>query len=407
MLPIGAGAPMSNLMKELGSKSLTRTTRKEESSSSRESLRPPQIPLPATPTSPQSRPQMPLPPSVQHKLPNMPLPPTPDERNAPTDQASPSRYPTKALKMPLPPTPAQSAKPKPIEKPFQAPPKPKRSKSNDELGKNDPRTSPVPRPRNRPPPPPAAKPSSEDVSAVSNKPYNRTASESDALNKTWGGRPKPAPRARPRRPDVMSDEDRLSSQDSLDEYTTENKFISKLNSTNSGEPRRSSFPATATTTHRPTPPRQGSPNKPKPPAKPALPRKPGATTTQGNKKLSPQALKIIKLSEDGLGKVYTILDLSGAREGESLTELVHEFQELTLRVKESLSSLTDTLAPQARFKFRRTVTDFDSKYNDLDSVIQTVGRNLTSVDMERINKVAGGVAEGLDEVCSTLKAMGT
>lgn len=108
-----------------------------------------------------------------------------------------------------------------------------------------------------------------------------------------------------------------------------------------------------------------------------------------------------------MGKVYTILDLSGAREGESLTELVHEFQELTLRVKESLSSLTDTLAPQARFKFRRTVTDFDSKYNDLDSVIQTVGRNLTSVDMERINKVAGGVAEGLDEVCSTLKAMGT
>jgi hypothetical protein len=206
----------------------------------------------------------------------------------------------------------------------------------------------------------------------------------------------------------MSDDDRQSSQDSLDEFVTENKFLTKHNKTNQGEPRRGSFPAAALTSQRPTTPlRQTSPNKPKLPAKPAIPKKPRFSGAQSDKKLSPQALKIVKLSEEGLGKARTILNLSGAREGDNLAALVDDFQELSLRVKESLSSLTDSLAPQARFQFRMTVTDFESKYNDLDSVVQAVGRSLTSVDMERINKAAGGVSEALDDVCSTLRSMAT
>ncbi|KAK3713423.1 hypothetical protein QZH41_002909 [Actinostola sp. cb2023] len=188
------------------------------------------------------------------------------------------------------------------------------------------------------------------------------------------------PRARPKRPGAMSDEDRQSSQDSLDESLPEAALRANLKSPS--ESRRGSFPAS----HRPT-----TPNRPRPPFKPNLPKKPKVSVGILDKKLSPQAQKIIQLSVEGQNKAQEILDLTGAREGDNLNELVDDFLKLSLRVKESLSTMTDSLSPQARFKFRRTVTDFESKYNDLDSVLHTVGRNLTAIDMERINKVAGGI----------------
>ena len=110
-------------------------------------------------------------------------------------------------------------------------------------------------------------------------------------------------------------------------------------------------------------------DKPKPPSnKPSLPKKPHVGTL--DKKLSPQGQKILKLTVEGQSKAQEIIDLTGAREGENLSDFIDDFLQLSLRVKESLSSMTDSLSPQARFKFRRTVSEFESKYNDLDSVLQ-------------------------------------
>ncbi|KAK3713424.1 hypothetical protein QZH41_002910 [Actinostola sp. cb2023] len=65
VIPPEAKMPMSNVIKELGTKSLSRTPKQEPS----KALRPPQIPLPTTPTSAQQRPQMPPP----DHAPNSPL----------------------------------------------------------------------------------------------------------------------------------------------------------------------------------------------------------------------------------------------------------------------------------------------------------------------------------------------
>lgn len=393
---------MSNVLKELGTMSLSRSPKKEDPA---KALRPPHIPLPAPPTSPQQRPQMPLPASPQSHLvkpPNIPLPPTPDSKPSlgeplekpAAHRAKPLKVSSAASKQALKPPIKQTKSTD--SKASKAPPKPLRSKSNDELVKN---TSPVPRPRNKPPPPPPGGQFSPQPSIEED--FNDSViTERRELSHTWSGKPKPMPRARPKRPGAISDNESQSSQDSLDGSLPESAIRASLKS--SSEPRRGSFPIS----QRPaTPLKQTSPTKPKPPAKPSLPKKPQIGTQ--NKKLSPQAEKIVKLIEEGQSKSNDIINLTGAREGENLGELVDDFLKLSLRVKETLSTLTDSLSPQARFKFRRTVTDFDSKYNDLDSVLQTVGRNFTNIDMERINKVTCGVNEGLEEVCSTIRAMGT
>jgi len=379
---------MSNVIKELGTKSLTRPKKDDPG----KALRPP---LPNTPSSPQQRPQMPLPAHVV-KHPNIPLPPTPNDKPVHVEQ---EQKPTSVALKPLK-TPVKQALKPPVKetksvdiKPKAAPPKPLRSKSTDDMGRN---TSPVPRPRNKPPPPPGGSFSpqasiEEDLDSSDN-------TGKRGLSHTWSGKPKPLPRVRPKQ--VMSDEDRQSSQDSLDGSLQESAFRAGLKSPT--EPRRGSYPV-------PRPnalSKQSSPTKPKPPAKPSLPKRPNVPGAL-NKKLSPQAEKVVKLIEEGQTKANEIIHLTGAREDNNLTELVDDFLKLSLRVKESLSTLTDSLSPQARFKFRQTVTEYESKYNDLDSVIQTVGRNFTAIDMERINKVTCGVNEGLDGVYSTIKAMGT
>lgn len=398
--------PMSSVIKELGTMSLTRTPKKDKEETrtpkkEKEALRPPQVPLPTTTSNPQQRPQMPLPSSTPShsvaKPPNIPLPPTPDKKpslNEPAEQKPAvkapklSSIPNKpALKPPLKEMKSLDVKPSKV-----APPKPSRSKSTDDLGKN---TSPVPRPRNKPPPPPGGSSLPQYIDEDST-----TITDKRGLSHTWSGKPKPLPRVRPKRPDAMSDDDRQSSQDSLDDSLPESAF--RVNLKSPSEPRRGSFPAS----HRPTTPlKQTSPSKPKPPSKPSLPKKPNVGTL--DKKLSPQAQKILKLTIEGQSKAQEIINLTGAREGDNLSDLVDDFLQLSLRVKESLSSMTDSLSPQARFKFRRTVSEFESKYHDLDSVLQTVARNFTAIDMERINKVVCGVHEALDEVCTTLKAMGT
>lgn len=103
-----------------------------------------------------------------------------------------------------------------------------------------------------------------------------------------------------------------------------------------------------------------------------------------------------------------ILSLTDARvmddSHNNLLQAIDELKGISLEVLETSSSLTDSLEPQARFKVRRTVTDLEGKYSDMEGVVETVGPNPNAVDMERIGKAVISFSEALENVCSTVRA---
>ena len=151
-------------------------------------------------------------------------------------------------------------------------------------------------------------------------------------------------------------------------------------------------------------------SKPKPPLKPHVARRPKITppSLEPDSRLSPQVNQILQLSNRGQAKVNEILSLTDARvmddSQNNLLEVISELQKISREVLESSSSLTDSLGPQARFRVRRTVTDLESKYSDMEGVMQTVGPNPNAVDMERIGKVVHSFSGALDSICSTVRA---
>lgn len=340
-----------------------------------------------------------------------------------------------------------SKKPKPTE--VAAKPCPARAKSSDNLPTDGgkPR-SPIPRPRIRPPPPPPpVKLKDTEKSTSSSSLASIDASVSQVVNDdhTSSPKPRPLPRVRHRgeqHPSSVDQQHGTQEHENGKGVATPRKSERPMSPTGNGpnisrqpsvkskpvhpppsvpgvarKPSNSSSSAVQQKTvpsetnlsspgHRPSP---GGP-KPKPPAKPNIPRRPKITppSFKPDPSLSPQVNEILQLSNQGQSKVKEILSLTDARimddSQNNLLDTISDLQKISREVLESSSSLTDSLGPQARFGVRRTVTDLESKYSDIEGVMQTVGPNLNAVDMERIGKVVHSFSGALDSICSTVRA---
>lgn len=366
------------------------------------------------------------------------------------------------LQRQLPPTPGKELKP------ARAPEKPGvvRSKSAD-IVDTKPRgdTSPVPRPRNRPPPPPPAHPASTTPSSAPSESGQAATSSTlsseekqsgDALTPMLKPRPMPRPRPRGRLGSTGSVKDSQQEEDT--ERTEQTPPFVKLrpvqlpsNKENLSSspvhvPRRPSAgskpthqapavpesseqtqavgrgrgSASGAGVHKLTP-RGTKPTvpmnkplpmgpKPRPPVKPVIPRKVPVTPSsdRNDVNLSPRAIEILQLSEKGQGRAQEILSLTDARSMDNsecnLLQLIDDFKKISFEVVESSSSLSDSLGPQGRFKVRRVVTNLESKYSEMASLVDTVGSHPTTVDMEMIGKAVAGLSNALDEICTTLRS---
>lgn len=313
---------------------------------------------------------------------------------------------------------SNKAKPtKPAGKPSAA-----RTKSSDNLDFQDGKPkSPVPRPRNRPPPPPPPASLKETGKSTSNSSLssgdpNLSESSTDGL-----ASPKPRPVPRPRqRGEQQSDQEQGTTNEPTNSRQPPVKSrpahpppsipeIAKKPATRnaaSSNQQQVNTPGMKPTSPGPRP----TPTKPKPPLKPNIPRKPKITppSSEPDPHLPPKVNEILQLSYQGQMKVKEILSLTDARvmndSHNNLLQVIDELKRISLEVLETSSSLTDSLGPQARFKVRRTVTDLESKYSDMESVVETVGPNPNAVDMERIGKAVNSFSGALDSVCTTVRA---
>jgi len=279
--------------------------------------------------------------------------------------------------------------------------------------------SPVPRPRNRPPPPPPPAPlkdtgKSNSNSSLSSGDVNFSEFSSDGP----GPSPKPRPVPRPRQ----------RGEQQLTSFDQEQGPLSPAGkeSNNARQPPVKARPAhpppsipdskkpssnnSVTVTKPISPGPRPTPARPKPPVKPNIARKPKITqpSSEPDPNLPPKVNEILQLSHQGQTKVKEILSLTDARvmddSQNNLLEVIDELKRISLEVLETSSSLTDSLGPQARFKVRRTVTDLENKYSDMQGVVETVGPNPNAVDMERIGKVVNSFSGALDSVCTTVRA---
>lgn len=325
-----------------------------------------------------------------------------------------------------------------------------RTKSSDSLTPDGKPRSPVPRPRNRPPPPPPPGQLQESGKSTSNSSISSvdaSVSESSIDFQVSSPRPRPVPRPRQRgeqqsagvdqdhgtltresekvvgpprnnklhseRPmSLTGNEANISRQPSVKSRPAHPPpaipDITKKPGGSNASQQKGTAPGTKPMSPGPRPAPAGP--KPKPPLKPNVPRRPKLTppSLEPDPSLSPQVNEILKLSNQGQAKVKEILSLTDARvmddSQNNLLEVISDLQKISLEVLESSSSLTDSLGPQARFRVRRTVTDLESKYSDMEGVIQTVGPNPNAVDMERIGKAVHSFSGALDSICSTVRA---
>ncbi|KAJ7339515.1 hypothetical protein OS493_005914 [Desmophyllum pertusum] len=312
-------------------------------------------------------------------------------------------------------------------------PSPTRTKSSDNLNPDGsiPK-SPVPRPRNRPPPPPPPTSLRETEKSTSNSSLssgdvNFSESSYDGLGPSPRPRPVPRPRQKGEQQQSVSadqeqgtltrESDRERAMSSAGKESNSSKqppVRSRPKHPPPSIPDITKKPATSsnsvTSSHQQANTPRPTPAKPKPPTKPNIARKPKITppSSEPDPSLSPQVNEILQLSHQGQTRVKEIISLTDARvmddSQNNLLEVIDELKRISLEVLESSSSLTDSLGPQARFKVRRTVTDLESKYSDMQGVVETVGPNPNAVDMERIGKVVNSFSGALDSVCSTVRA---
>lgn len=331
-----------------------------------------------------------------------------------------------------------------LKKPKQAKgaakPSPTQAKTENVTTEGDKPRSPAPRPRNRPPPPPppgSLKESGKSTSNSSLSSSDTNLSEPSSDSRGPSPRPRPVPRPRYRTEQQSAGIDRdhgtlnqdgekviaapMSSTGNKPNFSRQPSLTSrpvhpppaipghtKKPGGSSANQQKAPVPATKPLSAGPRQVPSGS--KPKPPIKPQVPRRPKITppSFEPDPRLSPQVNEILKLSNRGQTKVKEILSLTDARVIDNsqinLLEVVSELQKITSEVLESSSSLTDSLGPQARFTVRRTVTDLESKYSDMEGLMRTVGPNPNAVDMERIGKVVHSFSGSLDSICSTVRA---
>ena len=288
--------------------------------------------------------------------------------------------------------------------------------------------SPAPRPRNRPPPPPPPAPlkdtgKSTSNSSLSSGDVNFSESSSDGLGPSPKPRPVPRPRQRGEQQSTSVDQEQGPLSPAGKESNNAKQPPVKAKPAHpppsipdSKKPGRSNSVTSShqqvnTSGTKPTSPRpRPTPTRPKPPVKPSIARKPNITSTSSDPdpNLPPQVNKLLQLSHQGQTKVKEILSLTDARvmddSQNNLLEVIDELKRISLEVLETSSSLTDSLGPQARFRVRRTVTDLENKYSDMQGVVETVGPNPNAVDMERIGKVVNSFSGALDSVCTTVRA---
>lgn len=287
--------------------------------------------------------------------------------------------------------------------------------------------SPVPRPRNRPPPPPPA-PLKDTGKSTSNSSLSSGDVIFSELSSDGSGpspKPRPLPRPRQRGEQLSTSVDQEQGPLSPTGKESNNArqppvkakpahpppSIPDSKKPGSSNSVTSSHQQVNTSGTKPTSPGpRPTPTKPKPPVKPNIARKPKITppSSEPDPNLPLEVNEILQLSHQGQAKVKEILSLTGARvmddSQNNLLEIIDELKRISLKVLETSSSLTDSLGPQARFNVRRTVTDLENKYSDMQGVVETVGPNPNAVDMERIGKVVNSFSGALDSVCTTFRA---
>lgn len=288
---------------------------------------------------------------------------------------------------------------------------------NSEMGKPK---SPVPRPRNRPPPPPPPISLQESGKSTSNSSLSSGDTNLSEFSNDGLASPKPRPVPRPRlRGEQPSEQsDRGSKIEPLRQPPTKSKPmhpppsipdiskrpLTRNNSSSSQQQVSSSVVKPKSSGPKP------APSKPKPPVKPNIPRKPKITppSSGADSNLPPKVNELLHLSDQCQSRMKAILSLTDARvmddSHNNLLQAIDELKGISLEVLETSSSLTDSLEPQARFKVRRTVTDLEGKYSDMEGVVETVGPNPNAVDMERIGKAVISFSEALENVCFTVRA---
>lgn len=304
--------------------------------------------------------------------------------------------------------------------------------------------SPVARPRNRPPPPPppdAVTDSGRSTSntSLSSSDYNASQPSNENQKPPPKLRPVPRPRQKPEQSSAGIDQNNCSAICESDRGALSPKVMSpNANKPSCGISRQPSItskpshppPAIPDTSNK-SGEKSSSGNqekasapatkplgahlalagsKPKPLAKPPVSRKPKITppSLQPDPALSQEINVILQLSNQGQEKVKEILSLTDARvmdnSQNNLVDVFGELQKISLEVLESSSSLTDALGPQARFRVRRTVTDLESRYSDMEVVMQTVGPDANAVDLERLGKAVHSFSGALDSICSSVRA---
>lgn len=464
--PLPTNPVMSNLMKELGNRSgtLKKGPDKGIVSNSREQKE--DLPSRFTADNLHKRPPAPLPPEYQPQeqrgAPHFSNPKQQENGNKPAPPSQGSRKIThpQPLSKPLLPPPRQSLQKSLSSPSSQAPlsPPPQMNKStksplleektkeldaqvsnkdkpsnsarktsaagskpsdhlNSEVSKPK---SPVPRPRNRPPPPPPPISLQESGKSTSNSSLSSGDTNLSEFSNDGLASPKPRPVPRPRQRGEQPSEqsDRGSKIEPLRQPPTKSKpmhpppsipDISKrplTRNNSSSSQQQVSSSVVKPKSSRPKP----APSKPKPPVKPNIPRKPKITppSSGADSNLPPKVNELLQLSDQCQSRMRAILSLTDARvmddSHNNLLQAIDELKGISLEVLETSSSLTDSLEPQARFKVRRTVTDLEGKYSDMEGVVETVGPNPNAVDMERIGKAVISFSEALENVCSTVRA---
>lgn len=459
---------MSNLMKELGERSGTLKKLPNKGNISSDAQQKENPPSRYTSENLQKRPPAPLPQDRQKQqepeqsqrplsplwqengtkhLPSLPSH-APRKSSAPVNPnkplpATPHQALQKSLSHPPPPPPTQN---KPDSGPAAQGEQPKEQEKQDtqksKLAKvagkpsqegTKPK-SPVPRPRNRPPPPPPPGQLKDIGKSTSNSSLSSgdaNLSESSCDGQVPSPRPRPVPRTRQRGEQQSGSVDqehggsseRVMSPGGMRSNNTRQppvksrpahpppsipdiakKPIRSTSVTSSNQ--KINTPETKPTSPGPRP----TQTKPKPPVKPNIAKKPktAPSSSEPDPSLPPRVNEILQLSRQGQTKVKEILSLTDARvmndSQNNLLEVINELKRISLEVLDTSSSLTDSLGPQARFRVRRTVTDLESKYSDMEGVVETVGPNPNAVDMERIGKAVSSFSGALDSVCSTVRA---